>query len=105
LRIAEPAAALPKWVRIRPYVDVKVGERVYTVGAPQGLELSLAEGIVSSKRTIDGGRFVQTSAPMSSGSSGGGLFDAYGHLVGITTSMLKNSQNLNFAIPAEEYAR
>ena len=82
-----------------------MGERVYTVGAPQGLELSLAEGIVSSKRTIDGGRFIQTSAPMSSGSSGGGLFDAYGHLVGITTSILKNSQNLNFAIPAEEYAR
>jgi S1-C subfamily serine protease len=54
---------------------------------------------------VRGGRFVQTSAPISSGSSGGGLFDAHGNLVGITTFMLRDSQNLNFAIAAEEYAK
>ena len=101
---AEPVP-LAKWARVRPYADVKVGERVFTIGAPQGLELSLAEGLVSSKRTIDAGRLIQTSAPISSGSSGGGLFDTHGHLIGITTFMLKNSQNLNFAIAAEEYAK
>ena len=88
-----------------PFADLKVGERVFTVGAPQGLELTIAEGIVSSKRTVDGVRYVQTSAPISQGSSGGGLFDAQGHLVGITTFMLKNAQNLNFAVAAEEYAK
>ena len=97
--------ALPKWVKVRPYADVKVGEQVFTVGAPQGLELSIAEGIVSSKRTLDGARLIQTSAPISSGSSGGGLFDAQGNLIGITTFLLRNSQNLNFAIAAEEYAK
>jgi S1-C subfamily serine protease len=99
------SATLPKWVGVRPYADVKVGERVFTIGSPQGLELSLAEGLVSSKRTVDAGRLIQTTAPISSGSSGGGLFDVHGHLIGITTFMLKNSQNLNFAIAAEEYAK
>src|SRR6185503_9319565 len=82
---AADVVALPKWVRVRPFADVKIGEHVFTVGAPQGLELSLAEGIVSSKRIVDTRRLFQTSAPISSGSSGGGLFDAHGHLIGITT--------------------
>jgi hypothetical protein len=96
---------LKKWVRIRPYADIKVGERAFTVGAPQGLELTIAEGIVSSKRIMDGSRLLQTSAPISKGSSGGGLFDAQGYLLGVTTWMRKDAQNLNFAIAAEEYAK
>jgi S1-C subfamily serine protease len=96
---------LRKWVRVRPYADIKVGERAFTVGAPQGLELTIAEGIVSSKRVMDGSRLLQTSAPISKGSSGGGLFDAQGYLLGVTTWMRKDSQNLNFAIAAEEYAK
>ena len=106
LRVAGKSGALPRWVRVRPWADVKVGEPAYTVGAPKGYELSLADGIVSSKRTMnDEGRVIQTSAPISHGSSGGGLFDARGNLMGITTFMLKDAQNLNFAIAAEEYAR
>jgi hypothetical protein len=105
LRVAGTAAPLPKWVRVRPYADVKVGERVFSIGAPRGLELTLAEGIISSKRVKDNERLLQTSAPISRGSSGGGLFDAQGNLVGITTFMIRDAQNINFAIAAEEYAR
>lgn len=105
LRAGADAPALPTWVRVRPYADVKVGERVFTIGAPRGLELSFAEGIVSSKRVGDEGRLVQTSAPISQGSSGGGLFDGQGHLIGITTFMIKGGQNLNFAVAAEEYGK
>jgi S1-C subfamily serine protease len=96
---------LPKWVRVRPYAEVKVGERAFSIGAPQGLELTIAEGIVSAKRVIDGDRLLQTSAPISRGSSGGGLFDAQGQLMGVTTWMRKDAQNLNFAIAAEEFAK
>jgi len=96
---------LRSWVRGRPFADVKVGEPAYTVGAPRGFELTIAEGIVSSKRTRDGMKLLQTSAPISNGSSGGGLFDAQGNLLGITTWMRRDSQNLNFAISAEDYAR
>ncbi len=105
LRIAATAQPLPNWVRVRPYADVKVGERVFTIGTPRGLELTLAEGIISSKRVKEGERLLQTSAPISRGSSGGGLFDAQGNLVGITTFMIRDAQNINFAIAAEEYAR
>ena len=96
---------LAKWVTVRPYDDIKVGERAVTIGTPQGLELTVAEGIVSSKRTFNQSRVIQTSAPISQGSSGGGLFDARGHLLGITTFYFKAGQNLNFAVAAEEFAQ
>ncbi len=77
-----------------------MGEPVYAVGAPQGLELSLSEGIVSQLR---GGPppLIQTTVAISQGSSGGGLFNAEGELVGITTFYLKEGQSLNFALPVE----
>ena len=82
------------------YKELKVGQRVYTVGAPEGLELSLGEGIISQLRGTDSFDLIQTTAPVSHGSSGGGLFDADGRLIGITTFIFKEGQNLNFAIPA-----
>ena len=98
-------ARLPKWVGVRPYDDIKVGERAVTIGTPQGLELTIAEGIVSSKRSQNDSKLIQTSAPISQGSSGGGLFDAQGELLGITTFYFKAGQNLNFAVAAEEFSR
>ena len=80
--------------------DVRVGQHVYAIGAPQGLELTLSEGIVSSLRQTTKGTIIQTTAPISPGSSGGGLFDAKGQLIGIVTFQHKTGQNLNFALPA-----
>ncbi len=78
-----------------------VGETVYAIGAPEGLELTISEGLISGLRDFDKGQVIQTSAAISPGSSGGGLFDAQGRLVGITTFYLKEGQSLNFALPAE----
>lgn len=103
--ILESDSPLRKWVRVRPFADIKVAEKAYSIGAPRGFELTIAEGIISSKRILDGERMLQTSAPISKGSSGGGLFDAQGSLLGVTTFFQKDSQNLNFAIAAEEYAK
>jgi S1-C subfamily serine protease len=103
--VLRTATKLANWVTVRPYDDIKVGERAITIGTPQGLELTAAEGIVSSKRLYNQSRVVQTSAPISQGSSGGGLFDARGHLLGITTFYFRGGQNLNFAVAAEEYAQ
>jgi tetratricopeptide (TPR) repeat protein len=80
---------------------LKVGARVYAIGAPKGLELSLSEGIVSSLREAKGGRYIQTTAAISPGSSGGGLYDDDGALVGLTTFYLAEGQSLNFALPVE----
>ena len=90
-------------VQIRSAATLAVGEAVYAVGAPKGLDLSISEGIVSQLRTKNTSRapMVQTTAAISPGSSGGGLFDAQGRLVGITTLFLKEAQSLNFAIPSD----
>ena len=80
-----------------------VGEEVYAIGAPEGLELSLSRGVVSQLRGVHGKRaapLVQTDAAISPGSSGGGLFNADGELVGITTFKWRG-ESLNFAIPVE----
>lgn len=80
---------------------LKVGKPVYAIGSPQGLELTLSDGIVSSLREVVGGNYIQTTAAISPGSSGGGLFDENGALVGLTTFYLAEGQNLNFAVPVE----
>ena len=81
--------------------NLKVGQRVYAVGAPEGLELTLSEGLISALRSVANFRYIQTTASISHGSSGGGLFDAQGRLIGITTFYWSDGQNLNFALPAD----
>lgn len=85
--------------------QLAVGQPAYAIGHPRSLDLTMSEGLVSSFRRNAAGQLllVQTSAAISGGSSGGGLFDAQGALVGLTTlaSITGVAQNLNFAIPAE----
>lgn len=89
--------------RIGKLSSVVPGQRVYSVGSPRGFELTIAEGLVSGLRQKDGVplSLIQTSAAISPGSSGGGLFDEFGQVIGITTFLLKDSQNINFALPVE----
>lgn len=92
---------------IVPYHLVAIGERVYSLGNPKGLTFSLADGLVAAKR--DRQRLsqnvcadvIQTSAPISPGSSGGALLNAAGMLIGITQSVVEDGQNLNFAIAVD----
>jgi S1-C subfamily serine protease len=88
-------------VTIGTVSGLRTGQRVYAIGAPLGLELTISEGIVSSLREMASGKVIQTTAPVSPGSSGGGLFDADGKLVGIVTFQTRAGQNLNFAVPAD----
>ena len=98
-----PAPPAAQAVRLGAAKALSVGEEVYAVGAPAGLELSLSRGIVSQLRGAFGKRsapLVQTDAAISPGSSGGGLFNQAGELVGITTFKWRG-ESLNFALPAE----
>ncbi|HEX7465441.1 MAG TPA: S1C family serine protease, partial [Usitatibacter sp.] len=88
-------------VTIRGIGGLRTGQRVFAIGAPLGLELTISEGIVSSLRDTASGKVIQTTAPVSPGSSGGGLFDVDGKLVGIITFQQRSGQNLNFAVPAD----
>ncbi len=91
-------------VEIATLAQTKVGAKSYAIGNPQGFEQTISEGLVSGLRRNDKGEieYVQTSAPISPGSSGGGLFDDQGRLIGVTTrGYLEGAQNLNFAVPAQ----
>jgi serine protease Do len=82
-----------------------VGQSVFAIGNPKGLDLTMSAGLLSSIRRNDRSQIIllQTSAPISGGSSGGGLFDEQGRLIGLTTlgSVTGDAQNLNFAIPVD----
>jgi serine protease Do len=84
---------------------VAVGQSAFAIGNPKGLELTMSAGLVSSLRRNAENQLVliQTSAAISGGSSGGGLFDDQGRLIGLTTigSVTGDAQNLNFAIPVQ----
>jgi S1-C subfamily serine protease len=78
----------------------KPGDTVYAIGSPFGLDGSISDGIVSSVRLINGTHLIQTTAPISHGNSGGGLFNSKGKLIGITSFKLKGGENVNFAVDA-----
>ena len=87
--------------RLRRSSDLQIGDTVYAIGNPQGLDQSLSPGLISQLRQTETGLLVQITAPISPGSSGGGLFDEAGLLIGITVGQIKDAQNLNFAIPVD----
>src|SRR5216110_1299587 len=79
-----------------------VGERVFAIGSPLGLERTVTEGIVSTKtREFQGSLYLQTTAQINPGNSGGPLFNMRGEVVGVTNMKLVFSEGLGFAIPIE----
>ena len=79
---------------------VQVGEPVYAVGNPQGLEGTFSQGIVSSIRQVGADKLLQITAPISPGSSGGPVLNEKGQVIGVSVATYKGGQNLNFAIPS-----
>jgi len=79
-----------------------VGERVFAIGSPLGLERTVTEGIVSTKtRQLMGELYLQTTAQINPGNSGGPLFNLRGEVVGVTNMKLAFGEGLGFAIPVE----
>jgi len=79
---------------------ITVGEEVIAIGNPAGLEGTVSNGIVSGVRKVEGFKFIQITAPISPGSSGGPVFNSTGNVIGIATAYLDIGQNLNFAMPS-----
>jgi S1-C subfamily serine protease len=110
LKIDAPASELFP-ITIGTSDDLRVGQRVYTLGNPFGFDGTLTTGIISNlNRTLPSrqrGRemksIIQTDAPMNPGNSGGPLLDTSGRMVGMNVAIASTSgQNsgLGFAIPA-----
>ena len=87
-------------VKIGDIAKVNIGEKVYVMGSPRGLENTISDGILSGIREITPQRkLLQISAPISAGSSGGPVFNQHGEVIGIASFLIKEAQNLNFAVP------
>ncbi len=76
------------------------GATVYAIGSPLGLQNTISAGIISNPARLDGGMtYIQMSAAISPGSSGGALLNKYGQVIGITSATYTDGQNLNLSIP------
>ncbi len=114
LRIEAPKAKLPP-IALGSSRELQVGQRVYAIGNPFGLDQSLTTGLVSAlnreiesfnNRTIRG--VIQTDAAINPGNSGGPLLDSAGRLVGVNTQIASPSgasAGIGFAIPVDEVNR
>lgn len=91
-----------KFVTIGSADALAVGERVFAIGSPLGLERTVTEGILSTKtRQMGGDLYLQTTAQINPGNSGGPLFNLLGEVVGVTNMKITMGEGLGFAIPSE----
>jgi len=78
---------------------VNTGAPVYTLGSPLGLSGSFSDGLVSTaSRVYDNVDYIQITAPLSPGNSGGPLLNIYGEVIGVNTATFVDGQNLNLAV-------
>jgi serine protease Do len=102
LKIEDEGA--PRFVSV-PVGDsesLAVGDRVFAIGSPLGLQRTVTEGIVSTKtRPMQGDLYLQTTAQINPGNSGGPLFNLRGEVIGVTNMKITFGEGLGFAIPAE----
>jgi len=80
--------------------SVQVGDTIYAVGNPEGLEGTFSQGIISGIRGAENEKIFQITAPISQGSSGGPVLDTNGKVIGVSMASIQTGQNLNFAIPS-----
>jgi S1-C subfamily serine protease len=114
LHIQAPAGKL-RPLAIGTSGDLKVGQKVFAIGNPFGLDQTLTTGVISALgreinaengRTIEG--VIQTDAAINPGNSGGPLLDSAGRLIGVNTAILSPSgvsAGIGFAIPVDEVNR
>lgn len=80
---------------------IKKGETVVAIGSPLGIKNTVSTGVLSGRLMEKNMDVLQFTAPISSGSSGGALFDSSGYVIGVTYASYVDGQNLNLAIPSE----
>ncbi len=101
LKVEDKDASKFAWVPLGDSDALSVGERVFAIGSPLGLERTVTEGIVSTKtRQVQGELYIQTTAQINPGNSGGPLFNLKGEVTGVT-NMKVFGEGLGFAIPVE----
>lgn len=106
LKIEDEGAPKFRSVPVGDSDTMTVGDRVFAIGSPLGLERTVTEGILSTKaRPLQGDLFLQTTAQINPGNSGGPLFNLRGEVVGVTSMKIVAGEGLGFAITAETLRR
>lgn len=80
-------------------LQMKQGDKVYTIGNPAGLTHTVTAGIISGYRKYNDNLVIQTDAPINPGNSGGPLIDSQGRVIGVNTAILRETEGIGFAIP------
>ena len=88
-----------------PSSSPTVGDNVYVVGSPLGLEGTFSTGIISGVRHVDNDSILQMTAPFSPVSSGGPVMETSGAVIGISVATFQDGQNLNLAVPVSYLSR
>ena len=102
LKIDDKEVPKFKYVLLGSADALAVGEGVFAIGSPLGLERTVTEGILSTKtRQMAGELYLQTTTQINPGNSGGPLFNMRGEVVGITNMKITFGEGLGFAIPIE----
>lgn len=101
IRLKHPDGEQFDFAPISKAEAVGVGETVFAIGNPLGLERTMTQGVVSTvSRNVQGQTYIQTDTPINPGNSGGPLFNTHGEVVGITNMGILGGEALGFAIPA-----
>ncbi len=89
-----------KYVSLGDIDSIKVGEKVFAIGNPLGLERTVTDGVISTiNRAFKGLVYIQTNADINPGNSGGPLFNLAGEVIGVTNMGYIFFGGLGFAIP------
>ena len=89
---------------IETNLNWSVGDSVYALGNPHGLAGTFSAGIISATRELGFIHYLQITAPISPGNSGGPVLSSEGRVVGVATAAIKDAQNLNFAVSVQHLA-
>ena len=88
-------------VTLRKMDQLKVGEDVYSIGNPGAIENYVSRGIISKLLRWGQTQKIYSDVTTAQGSSGGGLFDTEGNLIGITTAVSKKNKNISVSVPVD----
>ncbi|MDX2114148.1 MAG: trypsin-like peptidase domain-containing protein [Planctomycetota bacterium] len=101
IKLKHPDGKAFKTTPVQPAEDLDVGQDVFAIGSPLGLERTLSRGVIATtQRNWEGLTFIQTTAEINPGNSGGPLFNLKGEVIGVTNMKIPFGEGLGFAIPA-----
>jgi serine protease Do len=106
LKVEDLSDAKVTFVYLGDINGMKVGEKVFAIGNPLGLERTVTDGVISTKnRAFEGLVYIQTNADINPGNSGGPLFNLAGEVIGVTNMGYIFFGGLGFAIPVDYVKR